>query len=147
MLVIYAAKSCEKITTTIAQGAQAVQSKITQNAAELTGEKNAVCLVKSPFGGELKAIENQVAGKSIYLIGVGFSFNDMRKASDSLTKKGAKVENSLCLNRTSTLPFGAEVGETELVRLKAFGERIATSITGLRNVQENEKNRIKNYQQ
>lgn len=147
MLVIYAAKGCEKIAVAVAQGASAVETKTTQNAAELTGEKNVVCLAKKPLGGEVKNLQEYVADKTIYIIGAGYSFENMRKTTGELEKKGAKVENTLCLKRSSALPFGAEVGETELARAKAFGERIATSITGVRNLQENEKNRIKNYQQ
>lgn len=145
MIAIYAAKGCEKIAKGIAEGAASIETKIVTNPLELTGEKNAVCLSKSLFGGETKTIENSVSGKHIYIIGAGFSFEDMRLVSDAMAKKGAKVDNTLCLKRSSQLPFGGSVSETELARAKAFGERIAASITGVRAFQENEKNRIKNY--
>lgn len=147
MLVIYAEKNCEKIAGILATGAQAVENKIVSKTNELTGEKNAICIAKQPLGGETKPLENYVNGKILYIIGVGFSFEHMRRTRETLEKKGAKVENTLCLKRLSALPFGADVGETELVRVKAFGERMAASITGVRNLQENEKNRIRNYQQ
>ncbi len=145
MIAIYAAKQCEKIAAAIAEGANGVETKITTNPAELTGEKNCLCLSKNLLGGETNPIASYISGKHIYIIGIGFSFEDMRVASDALVKKGANVNNTLCLKRSSQLPFGGEVNETELVRAKAFGERIASTITGTRNFQENEKNRIKNY--
>ncbi|MDP3742157.1 MAG: hypothetical protein Q8R15_02470 [Candidatus Micrarchaeota archaeon] len=145
MIAIYAAKGCEKIAAAIAEGASVIETKITQNPVELTGDKNVVCLSKNLLGGETKPIEQYVNGKHVYIIGTGFSFEDMRLASDTLVKKGANVNNTLCLKRSSQFPFGGEVNETELVRTRAFGERIASTITGTRNFQENEKNRIKNY--
>ncbi len=145
MIAIYAAKGCEKIAAAIAEGANGIETKITTNPAELTGDKNVVCLSKNLLGGETKPIENNVSGKHVYIIGIGFSFENMRIASEALVKKGANVNNTLCLKRSSQFPFGSEVSETEIVRTKAFGERIASTITGTRNFQENEKNRIRNY--
>ncbi len=145
MLVIYAANGCEKIAAAIAEGAQAIEIKITTNPIEINSEKNVVCLSKKILGSETNPIGNYVNGKHVYIIGVGFSFEKMRAASEALTKKGATVNNTLCLKRSSQLPFGSEVSETELVRAKAFGERIASSVTGVRNLQENEKKRIRTY--
>ncbi|MFH1246917.1 MAG: hypothetical protein V1644_00920 [Candidatus Micrarchaeota archaeon] len=145
MLVIYIEKNCEKIANAIAEGASSIETKITSNPEELTGEKNAICLSKKPFGRETKAIEKQINGKTIFIIGAGFSFQDMRLASEQLQKNNAKIENTLCLKRVGLIPLGAEINETELVRAKAFGERIASTITGIRPKQENEKNRIRNY--
>ncbi len=144
MLTIYTDKHCEKVAQAIASGASNVEHKITK-IPEFT-EQNVLCIAKKPFGNELKQIADKLIG-AVYVVGVGFSFDKMRKMIEELQKDqpSIKVEVTLCLKRKGTLPLGGEVTEIELARVSALGERIATTITGTRQRPQNEKNRIQNY--
>ncbi len=144
MLTIYTDKHCEKIAQAIASGAKNAELKITK-IPEFT-EQNVLCIAKKPFGNELKQIASKLIG-TVYVVGVGFSFNTMKKIAEELQRDqpNIKVEVTLCLKRKGALPFGGEVTEVELARASALGERIATTITGTRQRPQNEKNRIQNY--
>ena len=149
MLVIYSNKQCENVANEVVQGASAVQSKVIFNPDEInepSDETLVLCIEKKPLGRETAKIEPKIKGKKIYLIGVGFSFEDMRRKTAELTKNGVEIKNTLCVKKKGLPFFSNEVEEPELSRAKAFGERIASAMTGVRNLQENEKNRIKNYQ-
>ncbi len=145
MLTIYTDEYCEKVARAIAE-ATGSNSQVTLNADELQGDYIVTCISKKPLGGEANAIENKIHEKIIWLVGVGFSFQQMHELAKKLEKQGATIQNTLCLKRKNFFPLGGEVGEIELARAKAFGERILTRITGTKIRQKNEKNRIKNYQ-
>ncbi|MFH0713494.1 MAG: hypothetical protein V1722_02845 [Candidatus Micrarchaeota archaeon] len=145
MLTIFHTQECIEIAKAVAAGAASVELKLTTNASELQ-TLSVICIAKQVLGGELKTIAPQLHEKTIYLVGVGFSFQEMQKLIEELQKQNVNVENTLCLKRApSLLPIGAKVTEVELSRAKAFGERIASRLTGIQNRPDNEKNRIKNY--
>lgn len=145
MLTIFHTPECIEIAKAVASGAESIETKLTTNASELQ-ILSVICIAKNILGGELKSITPHLSGKEIYLVGAGFSFKEMQKLTDELKKQNINVENTLCLKRApSLLPIGAKVTEVELSRAKAFGERIASRLTGIQNRPDNEKNRIKNY--
>ena len=151
MITVYCAKHCEKIANAVANGANKTKTDVKLaniTTDPLTFENTiALCLAKNPLGHEAKQLTKHLSGKTTYVIGAGFSFEDMRKLAEELKQCGAIVETTLCLKRNGILPIGADVGEVELVRAAAFGERISANITGTRQRPQNEKNRIRNYQQ
>ncbi len=145
MLVIYTVRGCEKVANAISQGAADIETLVTHDPMQVASEYAAICISKNLLGGEAKEVENRLHSKKTYIVGIGFNFEQMRHLAERLKTKNAAVENTLCLKRKNVLPISAEVSEVEMERARAFGERIARTITKMRPFVENEKNRIPRY--
>ncbi len=141
-MLILASKHCKKIAEAVSAGIKEVQSELVT-----TVDCAILCTSKHPLGREFDKLEKSAIGKNTYLIGAGFTVQEMEKAAENLQKKGANICKTLCLKRKSVLPYGGNVSEVELARAKAFGERIARKITGIKPLKNSKKNEISNYQQ